>query len=148
MKAAWFLLALAALAPSTGQAQGQRVLLEWRDTTRGRANFEVHDFRYSADAFTQTKPAIELLMPSGNVMVPYAKIASIEFTGCAGRGASHDQAARWDVSVHLLSGTTRSGGVDLRYLLGTDEDGLEWRLWMGHPCTKDARALRRLVFSP
>jgi hypothetical protein len=28
------------------------------------------------------------------------------------------------------------------------KDGLEWRLWMGHPCTRDARALRRLVFSP
>jgi len=148
MKAALLLCALAALDTSLGQAQGQRVMLEWKDGDRGRTNFEVHNFRYSADAYTQTKPTIELLTPSGNVLIPYSKVGSIDFLACTGRGASHDQAARWDVTVHLVSGSKRTGGVDLRYLLGTDEDGLEWRLWMGHPCTRDARALRRLVFSP
>jgi hypothetical protein len=61
MKAALLLCALAALDTSLGQAQGQRVMLEWKDGDRGRTNFEVHNFRYSADAYTQTKPTIELL---------------------------------------------------------------------------------------
>lgn len=148
MKAALLLCALAALVTSPGQAQGQRVLVEWKEGGHERTNFEVHSFRYSADAYTQTKPTIELLTPSGTLFVPYAKIGSIDFVACTGRGASHEQAARWDVIVHLVSGSKRTGGVDLRYLLGADEDGLDWRLWMGHPCTRDARALRRLVFSP
>jgi hypothetical protein len=148
MRAAWLLCLVAALDSSAVEAQGQRVGVEWREGDRERTSFEVHNFRYSADAYTQTQPTIELLTPSGNVFVPYSKIGSIDFLACSGRGATHDQAARWDVTVHLVSGSTRTGAVDLRYLLGTDQDGLEWRLWMGHPCTRDAKALRRLVFSP
>jgi hypothetical protein len=148
MRTAWLLCLVAALDVAPGAAQGQRVRVEWREGGADRAGFVVHSFRYSADAYTQTKPSIELLTPQGSLFVPFSKIGSVDFVGCNGRGASHDQAARWDVVVHLASGTERTGEVDLRYLLGTDQDGLEWRLWMGHPCTRDAKALRRLVFSP
>ena len=148
MRRLWLFGLFVALDTLPAAAQGQRVKVEWQAGDRERLELEVHSFRYSADAYTQDQPAIELLTPSGNVFVPYNKIGSIDFLACAGRGVAHEQAARWGVTIHLLSGSDRKGAIDLRYLLGTDQDGLEWRLWMGHPCSRDAKALRRLVFSP